>query len=78
MISLLILATWIGFGIVAALADSDEHRRQSIPMAMFLGPLWLAVSLDRRSLALATVDLTDPPRASPRRRAPDPSATASS
>lgn len=56
MINLLVLTAWIGFGVVVALTDREEHHRQSIPMAVFLGPLWLAVTLERRSLAVERSD----------------------
>ena len=51
MTGFLILATWTVVGVAAALTDRDEQRWHSVPMAIFLGPFWIAVRGDRQLLA---------------------------
>ena len=50
MIELMVFAVWVllGVGSAALFAAPGESRWRWSPMAVFLGPFWIEVVLDRR------------------------------
>lgn len=52
MIPLLVLGLWMASGLLAAiaLAAPGEPRTAWFPIALVLGPLWVPVEVDRRSV----------------------------
>lgn len=60
MTQLLVLAGWSITGVAAvALTPRSEPRSAWIPLAVVLGPLWLAIVLERRSVPDRPADLGD-------------------
>lgn len=59
MITLLLLASWITVGTVAAaiLVEAGTSRWAWTPVAAVLGPLWIAVAYDQRATARAEEQL---------------------
>lgn len=55
MIQIAILVAWALVGVVCA-ALPDRRGLAFAPIAMILGPLWLAVSAEQRQLAPASLE----------------------
>lgn len=53
MINLIILAIWVALGVgsAALFAAPGEPRFRWSPVALFLGPFWIAVESDRKKSA---------------------------
>lgn len=59
MITLLLLASWMTVGALAAavLVEAGTSRWAWTPVAAVLGPLWIAVAVDQRSTTRAEEQL---------------------
>lgn len=55
MLTLLLLASWMSAGVLAAaiLVDAQNSRWAWTPVAAVLGPLWIAVACEHRAAARA-------------------------
>lgn len=52
MFPILFLALWMASGLIAALVLTrpGESAASSIPMGIILGPLWVSVGVERRTI----------------------------